>query len=92
MRPPKLHDVPVRTVTTVDYEVIATHVKEHGFMLMKAGEDFNYNASHATLHRRFNLGLRKVWDERGNQIGWRVEPARKHKNPRQAHSQKELSS
>jgi hypothetical protein len=70
----KFHAPPTKAV--IDYDAIVAHVQQHGYMLLDMS--LNWNAAHVGLHNR-GFGLRKVYDVRGTQIGWRTEPVRKHK-------------
>jgi hypothetical protein len=70
----KFHPLPTKVVT--DYDAVVAHVDKHGYMLLDMS--LNWNAAHVALHNR-GLGLRKVYDVRGDQIGWRTEPVRRNK-------------
>lgn len=64
------------TKAVPDYDAIVAYVEKHGYMLLDMS--LSWNAVHAALHHR-GLGLRRVYDVRGEHIGWRAEPVRKHK-------------
>lgn len=68
--------LPPPTKEVIDYDAIVAHVQQHGHMLLDMS--LSWNPAHVGLHNR-GYGLRKVYDELGAQIGWRVQPVRKSK-------------
>lgn len=65
--------MPRRVVTLPDYEQVAAHVKKAGSMLLEP--TINHAAVHATMSRKFGMGLTPVRQGK-TLIGWRVQSLR----------------
>ena len=65
---------PKRVIEVPDFAEIARIVAEEGFMVVSA-DDIDYSA-HATLHRRFLLGMTRIKVGKKT-VAWSIQPARK---------------